>query len=102
MGLDINVLSVPRTVSTVRTGADIGGKYDAKPKWRQVCYDRNNWALLAKLHALFLNNGGGGDFNNTNVRLYAKDAARLFDGQEAQEIINHIRKGRIVYARVDY
>ena len=43
MGLDIQILSVPRAVAVRAADAELGSRYDKNPRWRQVAYDRNNW-----------------------------------------------------------
>ena len=98
MGLDIQILSVPRAVAVRAADAELGSRYDKNPRWRQVAYDRNNWDLHYQLAELYRRQGGKQpEFNNTTVRLYKHDL-HLFNPYVAAEIIEHMRKGRVVYA----
>jgi hypothetical protein len=98
MGLDIQILSVPRSVVLKATDARLGSRYDKNPGWQQVAYDRNNWDLHYKLTELYRRQGGAHyDFNNTTVRLYRRDLHLLRPAVVAQ-VIEHMKKGRVVYA----
>lgn len=102
MGLDINIVSVPRAVATNPTDAYIGSRYDAKPKWKQVTYERSDWGLHSVLYVLYRKRGGvQKEFNNVNVRLYKRDL-RLFDASISKPIIEHMKKGRVVYAESSF
>ena len=98
MGLDIQILSVPRAVAVRAADAELGSRYDKNPRWRQVAYDRNNWAMHYQLAELYRRQGGKQpEFNNTTVRLYKHDL-HLFRPSVAAQVIEHMRKGRVVYA----
>ena len=102
MGLDINILSVPRAVTTKPVDAYIGSRYDAKPRWKQVAYERGAWDLHELLAKLYHKQGGTEEeFNNVNVRLYKRDL-RLFDASIAVPILEHMKKGRVVYAESSF
>jgi hypothetical protein len=102
MGLDINILSVPRAVTTKPVDACIGSRYDAKPRWKQVTYERSDWGLHAVLYVLYRKRGGIQDeFNNVTVRLYKSDL-RLFDASITAPILEHMKKGRVVYAESSF
>jgi hypothetical protein len=102
MGLDINILSVPRAVTTKPADAYIGSRYDAKPRWKQVTYERSDWGLHAVLYVLYRKRGGIQDaFNNVTVRLYKSDL-RLFDASLTAPILEHMKKGRVVYAESSF
>jgi hypothetical protein len=80
------------------TDARLGSRYDKNPRWQQVAYERNNWDLHALLAALYAERGGTQDeFNDTTVRLYKRDL-HLFRPSTAEQIIEHMKKGRVVYA----
>ena len=98
MGLDINIISVPRAVATQPTDAYLGSPYDEQPRWKQVAYARNDWGLHAQLAYLYFRRGGKQDwFNDTTVRLHKRDLRWLGDAVKAP-IIEHINQGRVVYA----
>ena len=102
MGLDINILSVPRTVATAKTDACIGSEYDANPKWEQVHYARNDWHLHSVLANLYRKHGGSSDtFNNCTVRLYKRDLS-LLSPNIASAVSQHMNKRRVVYAQSDF
>ena len=102
MGLDINILSVPREVATDPTDAYLGSRYDTFPKWRQVAYERGAWELHELLAMLYRKQGGTKeDFNNTTVRLYKRDL-RLFDASISAPILEHMKQGRVVYAESSF
>jgi len=102
MGLDINILSVPRAVATNPTDAYIGSRYDAKPKWKQVTYERSDWGLHSVLYVLYRKRGGvQKEFNNVTVRLYKRDL-RLLDAHLTAPILEHMKKGRVVYAESSF
>ena len=102
MGLDINILSVPRAVTTKPADAYIGSRYDANPRWKQVLWWRNDWDLHDLLATLYRKQGGTKeDFNNTTVRLYKRDL-RLFDASIAVPILEHMKQGRVVYAESSF
>ena len=102
MGLDINILSVPRAVTTKPVDAYIGSRYDAKPRWKQVLWWRNDWDLHEVLIGLYRKRGGIQDeFNNVTVRLYKSDL-RLFDASLTAPILEHMKKGRVVYAESSF
>jgi hypothetical protein len=102
MGLDINILSVPRVVATNPTDAYIGSRYDKKPKWKQVTYERNDWGLHTQLMQLYYSRGGAQDtFNNVTVRLYKRDLRLLNDSMVAP-ILEHMKQGRVVYAESSF
>ena len=102
MGLDINIVSVHRAVATKPTDAYVGSQYTRMPKWRQVAYERGAWDLHELLAKLYHKQGGTKeDFNNTTVRLYKRDL-RLFDTSIAAPILEHMKKGRVVYAESSF
>jgi len=102
MGLDINILSVPRAVTTKPVDAYIGSRYDANPRWKQVLWWRNDWDLHEVLIGLYRKRGGIQDeFNNVTVRLYKSDL-RLFDASLTAPILEHMKKGRVVYAESSF
>ena len=102
MGLDINILSVPRAVTTKPADAYVGSQYDANPRWKQVAYERGAWELHDLLATLYRKQGGTEEeFNNANVRLYKRDL-RLFDASVAVPILEHMKKGRVVYAESSF
>ena len=102
MGLDIQILSVPRAVAVRAADAELGSRYDKSPRWRQVAYDRNNWDLHYQLAELYRRQGGKQpEFNNTTVRLYKHDL-QLFRPSVAAQVIEHMRKGRVVYAESSF
>ena len=102
MGLDINIVSVHRVVSTKPADAYVGSQYDRTPKWRQVAYERGAWGLHDLLAVLYDKRGGTKeDFNNTTVRLYKRDL-RLFDASISAPILEHMKKGRVVYAESSF
>ena len=102
MGLDINILSVPRAVTTKPADAYIGSRYDANPRWKQVLWWRNDWDLHDLLAMLYHKQGGTrGTFNNVTVRLYKRDL-RLFDASITAPILEHMKKGRVVYAESSF
>ena len=102
MGLDINIVSVPRAVTTKPADAYVGSQYDRTPKWRQVAYERGAWELHELLAMLYRKQGGTKeDFNNTTVRLYKRDL-RLFDASISAPILEHMKKGRVVYAESSF
>jgi hypothetical protein len=102
MGLDINILSVPRKVATDPTDAYLGSRYDANPRWKQVAYARSDWDLHDIFCVLYDKRGGTKeDFNNTTVRLYKRDLG-LFDASIRAPILEHMKKGRVVYAESSF
>jgi len=102
MGLDINIVSVHRVVATKPADAYVGSQYDRTPKWRQVAYERGAWDLHALLAMLYRKQGGTQEeFNNVNVRLYKRDL-RLFDASISAPILEHMKKGRVVYAESSF
>ena len=102
MGLDINILSVPRAVTTKPADAYLGSRYDANPRWKQVLWWRNDWDLHDLLATLYhKRRGTKEDFNNTTVRLYKRDL-RLFDASIAVPILEHMKQGRVVYAESSF
>jgi len=102
MGLDINIVSVHRVVATKPADAYVGSQYDRTPKWRQVAYERGAWELHELLAMLYRKRGGTKeDFNNTTVRLYKRDL-RLFDASISAPILEHMKKGRVVYAESSF
>ena len=102
MGLDINILSVPRAVTTKPADAYIGSRYDANPRWKQVLWWRNDWGLHDLLAMLYHKQGGTKeDFNNTTVRLYKRDL-HLLCAPLAEAILEHMKKGRVVYAESSF
>ena len=102
MGLDINIVSVHRVVATKPADAYVGSQYDTKTKWRQVAYERDAWDLHALLSTLYRKQGGTEEeFNNVNVRLYKRDL-RLFYAPLAETILEHMKKGRVVYAESSF
>ena len=114
MGLDIQILSVPRAVAVKATDARLGSRYDKNPRWQQVAYERNNWDLHSLLAALYAERGGTQDeFNDTTVRLYKRDLRlflQTFEGtvppaispSTAAQIIEHMQRGRVVYAEASF
>lgn len=101
MGLDINILSVPRTVSTAKADAYIGSQYDANPKWKQVCY-ASDWGLHAVLSKLYQKQGGSSEtFCNRTVRLYKRDLP-LLPPSIGSAVAEHMSKRRVVYAQSDF
>ena len=102
MGLDINIVSVHRAVATKPTDAYVGSQYTRMPKWRQVAYERGAWELHELLAMLYRKQGGTQEeFNNVNVRLYKRDL-RLFCAPLAETILEHMKKGRVVYAESSF
>jgi hypothetical protein len=102
MGLDINILSVPRAVATKPADAYVGSRYDKNPRWKQVTYERSDWGLHAILYVLYRKRGGiQNEFNNVTVRLYKRDL-RLFDASISAPILEHMKKGRVVYAESSF
>jgi hypothetical protein len=102
MGLDINILSVPRTVATARADAYIGSQYDAIPKWEQVHYAREDWSLHALLSKLYRKQGGSSEtFCNRTVRLYKRDLP-LLPPSIGSAVAEHLNKRRVVYAQSDF
>jgi cytolysin (calcineurin-like family phosphatase) len=102
MGLDINIVSVPRAVTTQPADAYVGSRYDKNPRWKQVAYARSDWDLHDLLAVLYHKRGGTKeDFNNVNVRLYKRDL-RLFDASISAPILEHMKKGRVVYAESSF
>jgi hypothetical protein len=102
MGLDINILSVPRAVTTKPVDAYIGSRYDANPRWKQVLWWRNDWDLHDLLAMLYHKQGGiQNEFNNVTVRLYKRDL-RLFDASITAPILEHMKQGRVVYAESSF
>jgi len=102
MGLDINILSVPRALTTKPTDAYLGSPYDGNPRWKQVTYERNDWALHERLADLYYRRGGvQDDFNNVTVRLYRRDL-RLFAEYLTAPILEHMKNGRVVYAESSF
>ena len=114
MGLDIQILSVPRAMALKAADVRLGSRYDTHPRWQQVAHERNNWGLHSLLAALYLCRGGTQDeFNDTTVRLYKRDLQlflQTFEGTvapaispyRASLIIDHMRKGRVVYAESSF
>ena len=102
MGLDINILSVPRALTTKPTDAYLGSRYDSNPRWKQVTYERSDWGLHSILYVLYRKRGGlQKEFNNVTVRLYKSDL-RLFNASLTAPIIEHMKKGRVVYAESSF
>ena len=102
MGLDINIVSVHRVVATKPTDAYVGSQYTRMPKWRQVAYERGAWDLHELLAKLYHKQGGTQEeFNNVNVRLYKRDL-HLFYAPLAETILEHMKKGRVVYAESSF
>ena len=102
MGLDVNILSVPRAVTTKPADAYLGSRYDANPRWKQVAYERGAWDLHDLLAMLYHKQGGAKEeFNNVNVRLYKRDL-RLLCAPLAEAILEHMKKGRVVYAESSF
>ena len=114
MGLDIQILSVPRAMALKAADARLGSRYDKNPRWQQVAYERNNWDLHALLAALYVERGGTQEeFNDTTVRLYKRDLRlflQTFEGtvppaispSTAAQVIEHMKKGRVVYAEASF
>ena len=102
MGLDINIISVPRAVATQPTDAYLGSRYDANPRWKQVTYERSDWGLHAVLYVLYRKRGGiQKEFNNVTVRLYKRDL-RLLNESMVAPILEHMKQGRVVYAESSF
>ena len=102
MGVDINIVSVPRTVTTQPADAYVGSRYDANPRWKQVAYARSDWDLHDLLAVLYHKRGGTKEeFNNVNVRLFKRDL-RLLPAPLAATILEHMKKGRVVYAESSF
>jgi hypothetical protein len=102
MGLDINIVSVHRVVATKPVDAYVGSQYDRKPKWRQVAYERGAWELHDLLATIYHKQGGTEDeFNNVTVRLYKRDL-RFLHAPLAATILEHMKKGRVVYAESSF
>ena len=102
MGLDINIVSVHRVVATKPADAYVGSQYDANPRWKQVAYERGAWDLHEVLIGLYYTRGGTQTtFNNANVRLYKRDL-RLLHAPLAATILEHMKKGRVVYAESSF
>ena len=102
MGLDINIFSVHRAVATKPADAYFGSRYVAKPRWKQVAYERGAWELHDLLATLYRKQGGTEEeFNNANVRLYKRDL-RLLHAPLAEAILKHMKKGRVVYAESSF
>ena len=102
MGLDTNIVSVHRAVATKPADAYVGSQYDANPRWKQVAYARSDWDLHDLLAILYHKRGGTKEeFNNANVRLYKRDL-RLFCAPLAEAILEHMKKGRVVYAESSF
>ena len=102
MGLDINIISVPRAIATQPADAYTGSCYDANPRWKQVAYARSDWNLHDIFCVLYHKQGGTKeDFNNTTVRLYKRDL-RLFDASITAPILEHMKQGRVVYAESSF
>ena len=101
MGLDIQILSVPRTMSTLAVDGNIGNQYSRTPRWQQVDYSRGDWDTLDILAGLYARQGGEGDFNNRSVRIYKRDLHKLPSYWHAS-IQKHLSKGRVVYAEVSF
>jgi hypothetical protein len=102
MGLDINILSVPRAVATQPTDAYLGSRYDANPRWKQVTYERSDWGLHSVLYVLYRKRGGvQKEFNNVTVRLYKRDLPLLNESMVAP-ILEHMKQGRVVYAESSF
>jgi hypothetical protein len=93
---------VPRAVTTQPADAYVGSRYDKNPRWKQVAYARSDWDLHDLLTVLYHKRGGTKeDFNNVNVRLYKRDL-RLFDASISAPILEHMKKGRVVYAESSF
>jgi len=101
MGLDIQMLSVPRTMSTLAVNGNIGSQYSPNPRWQQVDYSRGDWSTLGVLASLYASRGGKGDFNNRSVRIYKRDLQTL-PSYWHTSIQKHLNKGRVVYAEVSF
>jgi len=102
MGLDINILSVPRTVATAKADAHIGSRYDANPQWEQVHYARGDWGLHGLLSKLYRKHSGSSEtFCNRTVRLYKRDLP-LLPPSLADAVAEHLNKRRVVYAQADF
>jgi hypothetical protein len=102
MGLDINILSVHRAVATEPADAYLGLRYVGNPRWKQVAYERGAWELHELLAMLYRKQGGTEEeFNNVTVRLYKRDL-RLFYAPLAETILEHMKKGRVVYAESSF
>jgi hypothetical protein len=102
MGLDINIVSVPRAVATKPADAYVGSRYDPFPKWKQVAYERGAWELHDLLAVLYHKRGGTQEeFNNVTVRLYKRDL-RLLDESITAPILEHMKQGRVVYAESSF
>ena len=114
MGLDIQILSVPRAMALRAADVRLGSRYDTHPRWQQVAHERDNWDLHSLLAALYAERGGTQDeFNDTTVRLYKRDLRlflQTFEGtlapavspSTAAQVIEHMRKGRVVYAEASF
>lgn len=102
MSLDINIISVPRAVTTKPVDAYIGSRYDRKPKWQQVAYEQGDWDLHALLARLYYRQGGTQEnFNNVTVRLYKRDLC-MFNASITAPILEHMKRGRVVYAESSF
>ena len=103
MGLDIQMPSVPRTMSTLAVNGNIGSQYsfNPRPRWQQVDYSRGDWDTLGVLASLYASRGGKGDFNNRSVRIYKRDLQTL-PSYWHTSIQKHLNKGRVVYAEVSF
>ena len=102
MGLDINILSVPRAVTTKPADAYLGSRYDANPRWKQFAYERGAWDLHDLLAMLYHKRRGTKEnFNNTTVRLYKRDL-HLLHAPLAATILEHMKQGRVVYAESSF
>jgi hypothetical protein len=114
MGLDIQILSVPRAVAVKATDVRLGSRYDKNPRWQHVAHERNNWDLHSLLAALYAERGGTQDeFDDTTVRLYKRDLElflQTFEGtlapaispSTAAQVIERMKKGRVVYAESSF
>lgn len=103
MGLDINILSIPRRMATAPTDAYVGSPYENKPRWQQAAHFGHAWGLQKALSAMYAQRGGKQDcFNDTTVRLYKRDIKRLFANFPHDKMLAHIDKGRVVYAHVSF
>jgi hypothetical protein len=94
MGLDINIVSLPRATSDCVT--------EFTPSQEQVGYARNNWTLLGVLAHIHKKRGGeSGSFNDASLRIYKRDLKALPEHLH-EPILEHLGKARVVYAVCSY
>ena len=94
MGLDINIVSLPRATNDCVT--------QFTPSQKQVGYARNDWSLFGVLANIHKKRGGElSDSDDVCLRIYKRDLKALPKNLH-EPILEHLGEARAVYAVCSY